>query len=171
MLEERYRGIVDSGLLRTYQENRGFFLEHTVRELPFQYPFGAGLGRWGMMSAYFAEPENWRHPALYAEIQMTGWLYDGGVLMWVFYPIALGLAMRFSYRLAIARADELNEAAMAVFAIQLLLVGLCFTGPVFNTQVGMMFWLATAMLYGAMRTRVLETLEEENEAELMEADA
>jgi len=27
---------------------------------------------------------------------------------------------------------------------------------VFNTQVGIMFWLTTAMLYGAMRTLVLE---------------
>ncbi len=171
VLEERYRGIMDSGVLRTYQENRGFFLDHTVRELPFEYPFGAGLGRWGMMSAYFAEPENWRHPALYAEIQMTGWLYDGGVLMWVLYPVALGLAMRFSYRIAIARDGELNEAAMSVFAIQLLLVGLCFTGPVFNTQVGMMFWLVTAVLYGAMRTRILEMVEAEDEAELIEADA
>jgi hypothetical protein len=159
VLEERYRGIVDSGLLRTYQENRGFFLTHTVFELPFQYPLGAGLGRWGMMSAYFAEPENWRNPALYAELQMTGWLYDGGVLMWIFYPGALLIAMVFSYRLATQRDGTLNEAAMIVLTIQLLLVGLCFTGPVFNTQLGMMFWLSTAMLYGAMRTQALEVLE------------
>ena len=156
VLEERYRGIVDSGLLTTYQENRGFFLAHTIRELPFEYPFGAGLGRWGMMSSYFPEPGNWRHPALYAELQMTGWLYDGGVLMWVFYPGALLMAMRFSYRLATVRGGALNEAAMTVLVIQLLLVGLSFTGPVFNTQVGIMFWLTTAMLYGAMRTLVLE---------------
>jgi hypothetical protein len=159
VLEERYRGIVDSGLLRTYQENRGFFLTHTVFELPFEYPFGAGLGRWGMMSAYFAEPENWRNPALYAELQMTGWLYDGGVLMWIFYPGALLTALAFSYRLATQRDGTLSEAAMIVLTMQLLLVGLCFTGPVFNTQMGMMFWLSTAMLYGAMRTQALEALE------------
>jgi hypothetical protein len=155
-LEQRYRGIVDSGLLRTYQENRGFFLTHTVSELVFQYPLGAGPGRWGMMSAYFAEPENWRNPALYAEIQLTGWLYDGGVLLWVFYPAALFMAMRYSYRVATDRASALSESAMTVFAIQLLLVGLCFTGPVFNTQLGMMFWLSTAMLYGAERTCAIE---------------
>jgi len=77
-------------------------------------------------------------------------------LMWVFYPGALLMAMRFSYRLATARGGALNEAAMTVLVIQLLLVGLSFTGPVFNTQVGIMFWLTTAMLYGAMRTLVLE---------------
>ncbi len=165
VLAERYRGIVDVGLLRTYQENRGFFLVHTIRELPFEYPFGAGLGRWGMMSAYFAEPENWRHPALWAELQITGWLYDGGVLMWLFYPGALLMALRFSYRLATTRDGTMNEAAMSVLSIQLLLVGLCFTGPVFNTQVGMMFWLTTAMLYGAMRTQVLEDWEAARAAE------
>jgi hypothetical protein len=170
VLEERYRGILDSGLLRTYQENRGFFLEPTIRELPFQYPFGAGLGRWGMMSAYFAEPENWRHPSLYAELQFTGWLYDGGVLMWVLYPAGLLMAIRYSYRLAIERGGALNDAAMTILAIQLLLVGLCFTGPVFNTQVGMMFWLTTAMLYGAERTGAIEAWQAESEAQYAETD-
>jgi hypothetical protein len=165
VLEERYRGIVDSGLLRTYQENRGFFLSHTIFDLPFEYPLGAGLGRWGMMSAYFAEPENWRHPALYAELQMTGWLYDGGVLMWIFYPAAILTAMAFSYRLATQRDGALNEAATIVLTMQLLLVGLCFTGPLFNTQMGMMFWLCTAMLYGAMRTQALEAAELDQLAE------
>jgi hypothetical protein len=161
VLEERYRGIVDSGVLRTYQENRGVFLDYTLRELPFLYPFGAGVGRWGMMSAYFSEPENWRHPALYAELQMTGWLYDGGLLMWLLYPAGLWVAIRYSYRLAIDRGGVLNEAAMTILAIQLLFVGLCFTGPVFNTQVGMMFWLTTALLYGAMRTRAIEVWDSE----------
>jgi hypothetical protein len=170
-LEDLYRCIVDSGLLRTYQENRGFFLSHTIYELPFQYPLGAGLGRWGMMSAYFAEPENWRHPSLYAELQLTGWLYDGGVLMWVLYPMALFLAMRYSYRRAIDPTGTLNDSATTVLAIQLLLVGLCFTGPVFNTQVGMMFWLTTAMLYGAERTGAIEAWQAESEAWQPEDDA
>jgi hypothetical protein len=155
-LEERYRGIVDSGVLRTYQENRGFFLTYTLEELVFEYPLGGGLGRWGMMSAYFAEPENWRHPSVHAELQLTGWLYDGGVLMWVFYPIGLFLALRYSYRLATDPHGALSESAITVFAIQVLLVGLCFTGPVFNSQLGMMFWLTTAMLYGADRTGAID---------------
>jgi hypothetical protein len=164
-LEERYRGIVDSGLLRTYQENRGFFLTYTLQELVFEYPLGGGLGRWGMMSAYFAEPENWRHPSVHAELQLTGWLYDGGVLMWVFYPVALFLAMRYSYRLATDPNGALSEAAITVFAVQMLLVGLCFTGPVFNSQLGMMFWLTTAMLYGAQRTGAVDVWNQQNEEE------
>jgi hypothetical protein len=164
-LEERYRSMVDSGLLRTYQENRGFFLTHTLRELVFEYPLGGGLGRWGMMSAYFAEPENWRHPSVHAEIQVTGWLYDGGVLMWVFYPVGLFMALRYSYRLATGPAGVLSESAITVFAIQVLLIGLCFTGPVFNSQLGMMFWLTTAMLYGAERTGAIDAWYQQNEEE------
>lgn len=165
LVEERFRGIVDSGVVKTYQENRGLFLAHTVNDLAFEYPFGAGLGRWGMMTAYFGEAGNWRHPALYAEIQLTGWLYDGGLLMWVFYPAALLLAMRHSYRLAAEPDDALNELAMMVLPIQLLTVGLAFTGPVFNTQVGIVFWLATAILYGCERTLAIQAWTAEVEAE------
>jgi hypothetical protein len=171
IVEERYRGIVDAGVVQAYQENRGMFLSHTVNDLAFDYPFGAGLGRWGMMTAYFGEHENWRNPALHAEIQLTGWLYDGGLLMWVFYPAALLIAIRHSYGLAVDPEDELNEFAMIVLAIQLLTVALAFTGPVFNTQVGIIFWLVTAVLYGCQRTRALAAWNAEQEAESTEHDA
>jgi hypothetical protein len=170
LVEERYRGIVDSGVVKTYQENRGLFLAHTVNDLAFEYPFGAGLGRWGMMTAYFGE-ENWRHPALYAELQLTGWLYDGGLLMWVFYPAALLLAMRHSYRLAVEPDGALNELAMTVLPIQLLTVGLAFTGPVFNTQVGIVFWLATAVLYGCERTLAIQAWNAELDGEDLQDEA
>lgn len=168
IVEDRYRGIVDSGVVQTYQENRGMFLSHTINELAFEYPFGAGLGRWGMMTAYFSEPTNWRNPALHAEIQLTGWLYDGGLLMWLFYPAALLLAMRHSYRIAVEPEDELNEFAMTVLAIQLLTAGLAFTGPVFNTQIGIIFWLATALFYGCERTRAIDAWTAELDAESAE---
>jgi hypothetical protein len=151
-LDARFRGMVDTGVFQTYQDNRGFFLEHTIRELPFEYPLGAGLGRWGMMSAYFGEPENWQHPALYAEIQVTGWLFDGGILMWLFYPAAILMTIRFSYRLAIEPGGMLADYALMTLLIQLLMAGLCLTGPPFNTQLGIIFWLVTAMLFGSART-------------------
>jgi hypothetical protein len=159
LVEERFLGIVDAGVVRTFRENRGMFLDYTIRELPFEYPMGAGLGRWGMMSAYFPESGSWQYPALYAEIQLTGWLFDGGLLMWVLYPGALILAMRHSYRLSIERDGTLNDAAMMVLTIQLLVVGLCFTGPVFNTQLGIVFWLVTAILCGAERTEAIQAFE------------
>ena len=155
VVESRYRDIVDTGFVRTYQENRGYFLAYTLEEMSWEYPFGAGLGRWGMMSALFVDSQKWQHPALYAELQITGWLYDGGVLMWILYPGALIVAMRHSYKVA-TRNERLHENAVAILALQLLLAGLCFTGPVFNTQVGMIFWMMTALLYGAERTDAVE---------------
>jgi hypothetical protein len=169
IIQERFWSLIDSGVMTTYQENRGFMLDYTVRELPTRYPFGAGLGRWGMMSVYFDEPGNWQNPPLYAEIQPTGWIFDGGVLMWLAYGGALLVAMRHSYRLAIGSFGILSDFATMIFLVQLMIAGLCLTGPVFNTQVGIMFWLATAMLYGCQRTLALQEWQAEADAEA-EAD-
>ena len=155
VVRDRFQGIVDSGVVNSYQSNRGFFLDYTVRELVAEYPFGAGMGRWGMMSIYFDEPGNWRFPSLHAEIQPTGWIYDGGLLMWVFYGGALLFAVRNSYRVAIDTDNPLHDLASMVLSLQLLIVGLCFTGPVFNTQIGILFWLTAAILFGAQRTEYL----------------
>ena len=86
---ERFQSILDVGVVQSYQENRGIFLSYTLQELLYEYPFGAGIGRWGMMTAYFGDPTNWQFPSLWAEIQPTGWLYDGGILLWVFYGGAI----------------------------------------------------------------------------------
>ena len=40
-----------------------------------------------------------------------------------------------------------------VLTVQVLVIGLCFTGPVFNTQMGIVFWLLSASVFGAQRTR------------------
>jgi hypothetical protein len=162
---ERFEGILDSGVVDTYQENRGFFLEYTIRELVFEYPFGAGLGRWGMMSLYFGEPGNWQFPSLHAEIQLTGWLYDGGILMWVLYGMAIVMALRNTYRIAIIREHPLHEFAVMALSVQVLIVGLCFTGPAFNTQLGILFWLMTATVFAAQRTAIIQ-YEIEAEAEV-----
>ena len=164
-VQERFSGIYDNGVVQSYQENRGHFLSYTIFEEPFEYPLGAGIGRWGMMSAYFPEPGNWLHPSLYAEIQPTGWIYDGGILMCILYPAALFLAMRYTYRVAIDASSPLSDPAMLLFVVQLLVFGLCFTGPVFNTQIGIMFWLATALLYGCHRTIEIQNWHESLEVE------
>jgi len=49
--------------------------------------------------------------------------------------------------------------------VQVLIIGLCFTGPVFNTQTGIVFWLLSASVFGAHRTAVLseqQALEDEH---------
>jgi hypothetical protein len=149
---DRFQSIVDVGVVKSYQENRGVFLSYTLTELLYEYPFGAGIGRWGMMSAYFGEPANWQFPALWAEIQLTGWLYDGGLLLWICYTGAIATAALHTYRIASAAEEHLSDLATMVLTVQVLVIGLCFTGPVFNTQTGIVFWLLSASVYGAERT-------------------
>lgn len=149
---ERFQSMLDVGLVQSYQENRGNFLSYTVQELLYQYPFGAGLGRWGMMSVYFGEPENWRFPPLWAEIQLTGWLYDGGILLWATYAAAVTATTFYTYRLASSHHTRLSDLAAMVLTLQVLVIGLCFTGLVFNTQMGIVFWLLSASVYGADQT-------------------
>ena len=167
---DRFQSILDVGVVQSYQENRGMFLTYTLQELLYEYPLGAGIGRWGMMSAYFGEPTNWQFPALWAEIQLTGWLYDGGVLLWMAYAAAIFAAVRSTYRVAGSSDTHLSDLATMVFTVQVLVIGLCFTGPVFNTQTGIVFWLLSASVYGAMRTALIAEHEAlEDEAALGEA--
>ncbi len=118
-----------------------------------------------MMSVYFGEP-NWQYESLHAEIQPTGWLYDGGVFMWFLYGGAILAALRNTYRVAIDPDHPLHELASMALSVQVLIAGLCFTGPAFNTQLGILFWLMTAIVYAAQRTAyVQEALVAEAEAE------
>ena len=146
-VEARFSGLIETGLLDTFQQSRGIFVDHTFRELLFLYPLGAGLGRWGMMQVYFPDSASWHTPPIHVEIQLTGWLLDGGVFMWLCYGGALVAAVRLAYVAAIDRTSHSrrNLAAM-ILAFQLSIIGLCLTGPVFNTQLGMLFWLVTGAL-------------------------
>jgi hypothetical protein len=162
---DRFQSMLDVGVVQSYQENRGIFLTYTLQELLYEYPFGAGIGRWGMMSAYFGEPTNWQFPSLWAEIQLTGWLYDGGVLLWACYTAAIVSATYHVYRIAGLSETHLSDLATMVLTVQVLIIGLCFTGPVFNTQTGIVFWLLSASVFGAHRTAVLseqQVLEDED---------
>jgi hypothetical protein len=168
---ERFQSLIDDGVVQSYQENRGAFLSYTLQELLYEYPFGAGIGRWGMMSAYFGEPGNWQYPALWAEIQLTGWLYDGGLLLWICYATAIGSTTYHTYRIAGSDDVHLTDLATMVLTVQVLIIGLCFTGPVFNTQMGTVFWLLSASVFGAERTALLAQEESlESDAELESAD-
>jgi hypothetical protein len=149
-ISERFSGLTDTGFFTTFQETRGLFLEYTIDELLYRFPLGAGVGRWGMMQVYFGNASMWQAPPIHVEIQITGWLLDGGVLMWVLYGGALLSAVRLGYMLAVHGAtDSLQYFGTTVLTIQLTIIGLCLTGPVFNTQLGIQFWTVTAALLGA----------------------
>lgn len=155
VVTERLSSLVEGSPSEVYYNNRGRFVEQTVTELLPQYPLGAGLGRWGMMSVYFGGGAAAEGGALYAEVQWTGWLYDGGVLLMLAYAAAVLLAFRAAWRIARApasRDDGLWLWAAVLVAYDLGALALTFSYPVFMSQGGLEFWFLNAALYAAART-------------------
>lgn len=148
---KRFLRVADEGLATSFEKNRGGFVIHTFNWLLPQYPLGAGVGRWGMMNVYFADrKDKTAPPPLYAEIQITGWLLDGGVPMWFFYGGGILIAMGYSLRLASrARGRELEVLAIYVFGFGVLIATQAFASPTFNTSMGIQFWALFGALHGA----------------------
>jgi hypothetical protein len=104
-----------------------------------------------MMNVYFGNPTEFQSAPIHAEIQLTGWLLDGGVPMWVLYGGAVFLALLAAFRLTGSRDQAVGEIALIVLAIHVFVVGFAMASPPFNTQLGIMFWTLAAGLHGAAR--------------------
>jgi hypothetical protein len=130
--------------------NRGLFLEDTLTNLLPEYPLGAGLGRWGMINGYFGDQSNPLTQPLWAEIQWTGWLYDGGVPLMTAYAGALLLACYAAWKIAVnPKMEALQIWAGIVLAYDVGAIAITFNYPLFNSQGGMEFWLINATLFVA----------------------
>jgi hypothetical protein len=130
-----------------YQQNRGGFLEDTIYNLLPQYPLGAGLGRWGPLNGYFGENWNTFTRPLWAEIQWTGWLYDGGVPLILLYVAAILLICRQVWGITQDRTlGDLAFWAGVIFAYNVGAIAVTFNYPLFIGQGGMEFWLLNATL-------------------------
>jgi len=165
-VSDRFSSLTDQGVLRMFQEQRGVIIRDTLSELLYQFPFGAGLGRWGMMQIYFGDTTMWQAPAIHVEVQVTGWVLDGGIPLLLLYGAALFVALRFSYLQAVAAMDRARQdLAVIVLCMQLILISLCMTGPVFNTQLGIMFWAVTGALFGATLRRDHNSFDDDHEAQ------
>lgn len=148
-VNDRFLSIQEHGAVRAYQENRGSFLSYTINELLDEYPLGAGVGRWGMMNTYFGDHETFKSSPIYVEIQLTGWLLDGGWPMWILYGGGIVVSILSGLRLATGRDRSIHDSALAVTALQIFVAGMSMVGPVFNTQLGILFWTLSASLHGA----------------------
>jgi hypothetical protein len=146
---DRFMGLMSDGVLRTFQESRGLFVRYTLTELLWEFPLGAGVGRWGMIQVLFGDPTMWQAPPIHVEFQPTGWLLDGGVPLVLLWVATLGVALGHSYRVAVAADGRLQHPATVVLCVQAAIAVLCVTGAVFNTQLGILFWAVTGALHGA----------------------
>ncbi|MFL5349885.1 MAG: hypothetical protein ACJ8AT_34335 [Hyalangium sp.] len=144
---QRWGSLVSVDAGDVYYSNRGHFLENTVGYFLPQYPLGAGLGRYGMANAYFGDLSS----ALWAEIQWTAWVYDGGLPVLVLYPLGLLVSLFWALRLALRRDDH-NEFSLwgtLLFGYNVGAIAITFSYPFFMSQAGMEFWLLNAALFGA----------------------
>jgi hypothetical protein len=132
-----------------YYAARGVQLDYTMTELIFHYPLGAGLGRWGMAAGYFGTGNI---PGIWAELQFTGWLIDGGLAMIALYLGAIVIASRQQLLLAGYTAYPRVAACAAVVCaanLGIAIMTLSFTP--FMTQIGIQYWFLAGALHGLVR--------------------
>lgn len=141
----RFMTLFEGDPVTVYYRSRGVLLQDSLGELLFQYPFGAGLARWGMAAAYYGSGSG----GLWAEIQFTGWIFDGGIAMIALYGGALFLVVKSQLRIArFTQYPRVAACAAVVFALSLGPVGLCFSFTPFVTQIGIQFWFLAGAMHG-----------------------
>jgi hypothetical protein len=154
----RLATLVDGSTRDVYYKNRGYFLEQTIVEYLPEYPFGAGLGRWGMMHDYFGNDSNPDSTYLWAEIQWTAWLFDGGLPLILAYVAAIAAATWIAFKIAFSRRkskhgrfssqSELCVWGALILAYNVAAFAVTFNYPLFNSEHGLEFWVLNACLYG-----------------------
>lgn len=152
---KKWSKLFEDDAASVYYSNRGRFLEHTVQEVLPEFPLGAGLGRWGMIYSYFGNDDDPESSYLWAEIQWTAWLYDGGVPLTLAYVAAILLALWWAFRVSrdpLARKSDLWLWASIIFAYDVGSLALTFSYPLFIGQSGLEFWVLNAVLFNAFAT-------------------
>jgi hypothetical protein len=143
-IRNRFATLAEGSPTDVYYRNRGFFVEQTLVDVLPEYPIGAGLGRWGTMNSYFADEGS--PPPLHAEVQWTGWAYDGGIPLVAVNVALLVSALLFGWRVAIRSSGPNWSWAVILFALNCGMVALTLNSPVFASQAGIDFWLLNGLL-------------------------
>jgi len=153
-IAERFSTLLDEDPRTVYYNNRGNQLATGFSELSASYPLGAGLARWGMMRNYFGDPSNLESTALWAEVQPTAWVIDGGLVLVALYGLALIAVVGHQWRLVQRLPDPDDRLwTAAVMAVNAGTIALVFSFVPFNTQVGLQFWFLEGVLHGALTSR------------------
>jgi hypothetical protein len=153
-IRERFSTLIEEDPRELYYANRGQQLAGGFTTLVEDYPYGAGLGRWGLMREYFGDPSNLESTAIWAEIQPNAWMIDGGLLLVGLYSVALLVTAWWEWTLiaSLPQADRIWVATVA--ALNVGTMALIFSFVPFTTQVGLQFWFLEGALHGAMAHRI-----------------
>jgi hypothetical protein len=152
-ITDRFLTLLAGDPISVYYNARGAQLSFSLFELLFEYPFGAGLARWGMAAGYFGGSAL---AGIWAELQITGWIIDGGIPLVVLYCGALTATAAAQYRLALlTQYPRVAACATVVFAAGLGPIALIFSFTPFVTQIGIQYWFLAGALHGvASRARL-----------------
>ncbi|QDT15481.1 hypothetical protein [Alienimonas californiensis] len=130
--------------------SRGGFVRQALTEQIFDYPVGAGLGRWGMMRRYFGNPYNFSSPPIWAETNLNGWILDGGVPLLLLNLTALGALFAYLYRTARRHpAAPIRQAATLVLAVCAGWSTMITSYTPFCSTLGIQFWFLAGLICAA----------------------
>jgi len=153
----RLTSLMEDNPRTVYYSNRGRFLDETVNVLLPQYPLGAGLGRWGMMNYYFGDNSDPERAAIWAEIQWTGWLLDGGVPLILAYCAAIAAACFIALRVALdKRLGEVGVWGAIILSFNVGTFAATFNNPIFVGSQGLEFWTLNAALFAVATRRLAQ---------------
>jgi len=153
-IQERFSTLLEGDPRELYYQSRGVQVQYALTDLVRDYPAGAGLGRWGMMSYYFGDRSGSRSRALFAEVQPNAWILDGGLPLLMLYSIALIVTFIGDLFLIRSLADSTDRlTATVVVAANAGTLALVLTFVPFGTAVGMQYWFLEGLLRGAMADR------------------
>ena len=148
---ERFATLFAQDPISLYYASRGGQITSTFGDLLFEAPLGSGLGRWGMAARYFSDPANLDAPAIWAEIQLNGWMIDGGVVLVASYVLALLSTALYERRVALRSQDDwVRSSGALVLAANLGCAALIFSFTPFVTQVGIQYWFLAGALHGVV---------------------
>jgi hypothetical protein len=147
-IAQRTFSLFEQDPVTLYTATRGGQLVYTFDELLSKYPLGAGLGRWGMISGYFAKGAGPDSAPLWAEIQVAGWAIDGGIPLLALSIAALGVSLTSAVRIARRDPDARVRACAAVaLAVNLGTASLILSFTPFVTQIGVQFWFLAGAIH------------------------
>jgi hypothetical protein len=147
-IRNRFMTLFASDPLSVYRDARGAHFDEAFGALLIDHPFGQGVGRWGMAAAYFGTFSA-GYQALWAEIQLTGWMIDGGILLVLLYSAALVITALGQWRVAMLTTNNrLATCGAVVLAADLGAAAMIFTFTPFVTQMGIQYWFLAGALHG-----------------------
>ena len=149
-VRDRFASLIEDDPLTVYDKSqRGTMLKGAFDTLIWEYPLGAGLGRWGMVRKYFGDESNVASPSIWAELQYPAWIIDGGVVLLVCYCVALIVTATEQLSIALnSESPRLRDIAAVVVALSAATIATTFGGVPFVTPQGMQFWFLAGALYG-----------------------